>query len=153
MLDDNGAWIQGALLRGGMARVYTFPDNRAVADLMYAEEKAARAAKVGIWRHPFYRIRTPNEANKDIGTFQVVEGRILDAARVKGRVYLNFGADWRTDFTAAIGPQAAKTFRAAGFDPLILKGATVRVRGWLKRENGPMIELSHPEPLELLEKY
>lgn len=153
LIDGSGVWIQGALLRDGMARVYTFPDNRAVADLMYAEEKAARAAKIGIWRHPFYRIRTPDEANKDIGSFQLVEGRILEAARVKGRVYLNFGADWRTDFTVAIGPQAAKTFRTAGFDPLTLKGATVRVRGWLKRENGPMIELSHPEPLEILEKY
>lgn len=150
LIDGNGAWIQGAMLRDGMARVYTFPDNRAVADLMYAEERAARAAKAGIWRHSFYRVRAPDEANKDIGTFQLVEGRILDAARVKGRVYLNFGADWRTDFTVAIGPPAMKTFRAAGLDPLALKGAAVRVRGWLKRENGPMIELSHPEPLEIL---
>lgn len=153
LIDGNGVWIQGAMLRDGMARVYTFPDNRAVAEPMYAEERAARDAKVGIWRHPFYRIRTPDEANKDIGSFQVVEGRILEVARVKGRVYLNFGADWRTDFTAAIGPQAAKTFRAAGLDPLTLKGATVRVRGWLKRENGPMIELSHPEPLEILGRH
>ena len=124
-------------------------DNRAAADLMYAEERAARAAKAGIWNHPFYRVRAPDEAGKDIGSFQVIEGRILDAARVKGRVYLNFGADWRTDFTIAIGPQAAKMFRADGRDPLALKGAIVRVRGWLKRENGPMIELSHPEPLEV----
>lgn len=153
LIDGSGVWVQGALLRDGMARVYTFPDNRAVAELMYAEEKAARAARIGIWGHSFYRVRTPNETNKDIGTFQVIEGRILDAARVKGRVYLNFGEDWRTDFTAAIGPQAAKTFRAAGLDPLSLKGATVRVRGWLKRENGPMIELSHPEPLEILGRH
>lgn len=149
LVGGNGVWIQGAMLRDGMARVYTFSDNRAAADLMYAEERAARAAKAGIWNHPFYRVRAPDEAGKDIGSFQVIEGRILDAARVKGRVYLNFGADWRTDFTIAIGPQAAKMFRADGRDPLALKGAIVRVRGWLKRENGPMIELSHPEPLEV----
>jgi len=28
----------------------------------------------------------------------------------------------------------------------------VRVRGWLKPRNGPMIEASHPEQIELLEE-
>jgi hypothetical protein len=36
-----------------------------------------------------------------------------------------------------------------GMDPATLKGRTVRVRGWLKQYNGPMIEVTHPEQMEL----
>lgn len=149
---SDGTWIQGAMLRRGMARVYTFPDNRKAADALYAEERAARAAKAGIWSDPYYRIRSPAEAAKDIGTFQLVEGIVVATATVHGRMYLNFGPDWRTDFTVAVGPKTQRLFAALGLDPLALKGHRVRVRGWLKRENGPMIEISHPEPLEIFEE-
>ncbi|MCH6590875.1 MAG: thermonuclease family protein [Proteobacteria bacterium] len=55
----DGAWIQGELLRLGLARVYSFADNRALIPEMLALERRARAAGRGIWGHPFYAIRTP----------------------------------------------------------------------------------------------
>jgi endonuclease YncB( thermonuclease family) len=145
---EDGTWVQGAMLQTGMARVYTFPDNRTRAVEMYALETEARAARRGIWAHPYYAIRTPAQAAADVGTFQVIEGRVLDAARVRDRVFLNFGPNWRTDFTIAIPTKALARFRTAGLDPQALKGRTVRVRGWLKRENGPMVEATHPEQIE-----
>ncbi len=144
----DGAWIQGEILRSGLARVYSFADNRALIPEMLALERRARAAGRGIWGHPFYAIRTPAQTNRDIGTFQVVEGTVVGAARVKGRIYLNFGPDWRTDFTVTIAPKAQKLFRRAGVDPLLLEGRRVRVRGWIKRFNGPLIEATHPEQIE-----
>ena len=46
--DEAGTWIQGEMLRLGMARVYSFPDNRArVAEMLVLEGKA-RAARRGI---------------------------------------------------------------------------------------------------------
>jgi endonuclease YncB( thermonuclease family) len=143
-----GAWIQGEMLRLGLARVYGFADNRALIPEMLALERQARAAGRGIWGHPFYAIRTPARTNRDIGTFQIVEGTVVAAARVKGRIYLNFGADWRTDFTVTIGSKAQKLFRQAGVDPLALEGRRLRVRGWLKRFNGPLIEATHPGQIE-----
>lgn len=32
------------------------------------------------------------------------------------------------------------------------KGHILRVRGWLKSFNGPMIEATHPEQIEVLEE-
>lgn len=149
---DDGLWLQGEMLRLGLARVYTFADNRARAAEMLAIERAARAAGVGIWRDAFYRIRSADAvADGDVGTFQLVEGTIAAAQRVKSRIYLNFGADWRTDLTAVIEARAVPVFSAAGFDPLASDGARVRVRGWLETYNGPLIELSHPEQIEVLE--
>jgi micrococcal nuclease len=146
----DGAWVQGALLRAGMARVYSFPDNRSrIADLL-AEERAARAARQGIWGHPFYAVREADDLDRHLSTFQVVEGRVAAAARVKGTVYLNFGNDWRTDFTVRLKSPARRLFRGAGIDPLTLEGRRVRVRGWLRRYNGPLIDATHPEQVEIL---
>lgn len=144
---DDGVWVQGEMLRLGMARVYTFPDNRAQAAEMYAREAEARAARRGIWAHSFYAVRDVENLRGDLGTFQVVAGRVVDAAKAKGAVYLNFGADWRTDFTLRLDGSALKAFRAEGIDPMALKGTTVEARGWLRFQNGPMIEISHPEQL------
>ena len=150
--DEAGLWVQGELLRRGLARVYTFRDNRALAAQMLAIEADARAARRGIWRLSYYRPLAPDDAARRIGGFQLVEGRVREAALVRGRVYLNFGADWRTDFTISISPRDRRRFEAAGIDPLGYSGRRVRVRGWLKSFNGPMIDVSHPEQIEVLDE-
>ncbi|MSO91812.1 MAG: thermonuclease family protein [Rhodospirillales bacterium] len=149
---DEGLWVQGAMLRQGMARVYTFADNRARAREMLAIEAEARAARRGIWNHPYYAIRTPESVARDIGTFQIVEGQVVDAAKAKGRIYLNFGPDWRTDFTASLSTEAARQFPRQGIEPLSLKGRQVQVRGWVTKSNGPAIEVTHPEQIQILDK-
>lgn len=148
---DDGLWVQGEMLRQGWARMYTFPDNRMLASSMLALEREARSARRGIWRHPYYAVLTPESAARATNTFQLVEGTIVDAAEVKGRVYLNFGEDWKTDFTIMVPARVKRALAKQGNDPLSLEGRTVRVRGWLKSYNGPMVELTHPEQLEVLE--
>lgn len=146
---DDGLWVQGEMLRLGWARVYTFPDNRALAANMLALEREARAAKLGIWGHPYYAIVAPERAGRVVNTFQLVEGTVMDAAEVKGRIYLNFGADWKTDFTVLVPAKVRRTLARQGMDAAGFKGTKIRVRGWLKDYNGPMIEMTHPEQLEL----
>lgn len=147
---EDGLWLQGELLRRGFARVYTFPDNRALAAEMLAAEAEARAARRGLWGDPRFAARSPAEADRLIHSFQLVEGRVVRAADVRGRIFLNFGEDWRRDFTVTIAKAARRRFDGAGFDPLALEGRRVRVRGWLRRWNGPLIEATHPEQIELL---
>lgn len=151
LVAEDGTWVQGAMLERGMARVYSFADNRGAVAEMLALEAAARTARRGIWAHPFYAVLSPDEAAGRIDTFQIVEGRVLDAARVGGRTYLNFGADWRTDFTVTLPTAADRLFRSQGLDPLTLEGRRIRVRGWLGSYNGPTVEATHPEQLELLD--
>lgn len=146
-------WVQEAMLRAGLARVYTFSDNRDRAAELYAAERQARADHAGIWALDWYRIRSaadPVALGRDIGTFQVLEGRVLAAGRSGSRTFLNFGEDYRTDFTAVLDAGALRLFRAARVDPATLAGRSVRLRGWLRRENGPMIDISHPEQIEVL---
>jgi endonuclease YncB( thermonuclease family) len=149
---DDGIWLQGEMLALGLARVYTFEDNRAATREMYALERGARAAGRGIWSLASYRIRSAEEAGRYIGGFELVEGRILDVAVVRGRGYLNFGRDWRTDFTVVVPRRAGAIFHPVfGRKMEKLQGKRIRVRGWLRRYNGPMIESTHPEQIEVLE--
>lgn len=144
-------WLQHEMLVRGLARVYTFPDNRRHAAALYAAERAARAARRGIWALDRYRLLAPQDTENRIGTFQLVEGVPKNVAIVRGRAYLNFGADWKTDFTVSVAPRYLKLFRAGGVDIVSMKNQRVRVRGWLVRRNGPMIAVTHPEQIEKLD--
>lgn len=144
-------WIQGAMLDRGMARVYTFKDNRGCAAALLARERAARAAGLGIWALETYAIRKAGALGRgDQGRFVLVEGRISAVAAFRNRAYLNYGSDYRTDFTAVIEGSDLALFRAEGYDLKALGGQPVRVRGWLQMLNGPMIAISHPEQIEPL---
>jgi hypothetical protein len=148
--DEHGLWLQGEMVARGMARVRSVPDNRSrVVDLLLAEV-AARADARGIWADPFYRVRSPDEAEGDIDSFQIVEGTVIDRARVRDRIYLNFGPDWRTDFTVSIETRLLPAFEKAALDPMDLKGRRIRVRGWIESRNGPFIDATHPEQIEVL---
>ncbi len=154
-LDNGGArdvWLQEEMVRLGMARVYTWPDTFQDSEKLYAAEIKARDAQQGIWSDEYYRIRSPepNTLAQDIDSYQIVQGIVTSAADVRGQIYLNFGADYKTDFTIAIAKRDRKRFEKHGLDPLSLEGATVRVRGWIELSNGPMVWLDHPERLEVL---
>jgi len=144
-------WLQQDMLRRGLARVYTFADNREHAAVFYAAERDARRNRRGIWALDWYRILEPGGTGRHIGSFQIVEGRPAAVAIAGGTAYLNFGADWRTDFTASISKADMKLFRRAGVDVRGLEGKRLRLRGWLIRRNGPMIKLTHPEQIEVLD--
>ncbi|MCY4406326.1 MAG: thermonuclease family protein [Rhodospirillaceae bacterium] len=148
---DDGTWIQGALLAAGLARVHSLVDDRAAVAEMLVIEQRARAAGLGIWSQPRYRVRTADQANDGLNSFQLVEGRVKAAAVVRGRGYLNFGDDWREDFTVSIGPRDRRRFESDGIAIEDYEGRLVRVRGWVDSFNGPMIEATHPEQIEVLE--
>ena len=150
--EDNGKWVQGALLRQGLARVYTFADNRALAGEMLRIEALAREAGRGIWSHHHYAVREAVRVDNAVSSFQLVSGPVLRAADVRGRIYLNFGEDWKTDFTVTLDSRTRRLFEAEGIDPLGYRGKRVRVRGWIESFNGPMIEASHPEQIEVIEE-
>lgn len=150
---DGDIWAQQAMLAQGLARVYSFPDNRACLDLLFAAEGRARRGGLGIWADPYYSIQAadqPGDLLARTGQYELVEGRIVLAEKAGGRVYLNFGRFWKQDFTAVIEAPALRLFAEAGIDPLLLQQALVRIRGWVDDRDGPRIEVTHPEQIEVL---
>lgn len=153
LAEQPGTWVQQAIIGQGLARVYSFPDNRAcLAELMAAESRA-RTMKLGIWSDPYYTVRRadqPQSLADRSGRYELVEGRVLVADRAGGRIFLNFGRYWKEDFTAVIEAPALRLFGDSGLDPLVLEGALIRVRGWVDDRGGPRIEVTHPEQIEVL---
>jgi micrococcal nuclease len=143
-------WVQGELLRRGLARVASTADDRLGVDEMLAREARARQARRGIWRDRFFAVRTADEAGRYAGSFQIVEGTAVDSAMVEGQLFVNFGSNWRTAFSLRLAPEALRLFRAAGVDPASLKGARLRVRGWIRGGERPIIDVTHPEQIERL---
>lgn len=145
-------WIQGMMVKLGLARVRTTQRNPEMAEELYAFEDKAREAGLGVWENEAFEILNPEETPEHIDSFQIVEGRIESAALKNNRIYLNFGKDWRSDFTVSIAPRDKRAFSRAGLDPLGWGGQHVRVRGWLESYNGAYMEINHPQAIQLLDK-
>ncbi len=150
---EDRMWLQGELLKRGLARAYALDGNTACLAELVAHEAFARKKAEGLWAEAIYAVRSAEDVSTLLrlaGTFQIVEGTVSNAADVRGTLYVNFGEDRRQDFTVVVRPQARRAFTAAGLKPDELDGRRIRVRGWIERRGGPMIELPHPDAMERL---
>lgn len=145
----DGVWIQGALLERGLARVQTRPGEVARAEQMLAIEHNARMARLGLWGEPAFRPREASAVDGASGRFQIVHGRVLRVAPTERFVYLNFGDDWRRDFTVRIAKKLARDLADSGLDVASLAGRRLEIRGLVLEAGGPLIELSHREQMQV----
>jgi micrococcal nuclease len=146
---SDGLWLQGALLAQGLAQVQTRPGEAARAAEMLALEQRARAAGRGLWADAAYMPQDPGALDDSMGRFRIVRGRVLRVAPTESYTYLNFGADWRADFTVRVR-RTELDGALAGVDLEGLAGRLVEVRGIVLEAGGPLIELSHPEQMQVL---
>lgn len=145
-------WLQREMLARGLARVHTWPDNRAEVPALFAAERAARAARAGVWAQRAYAVNVSDPAalrGKE-KSFQLVEGTVTQVADRRGRIYVNFGRDYKTDFTVVVERENLRNWPGGAADIQALQGRQIRIRGWLKDWNGPMIEATHPQQIEFL---
>lgn len=151
-LDLGGHTLAALLVREGYAMAYSWPDTREAAARLLPLEAEARQAGRGLWGAGVLEIRTPepNTLALYLETVQIVEGRVISIGDTQDRLYLNFGFDYRTDFTVSIEQGDTARFEEAGLDLRALEGRIVRVRGWVQAINGPSISVDHPERIEVL---
>lgn len=150
-LQKGNKWVQGTLLRLGLARTMTDIRTPEMASQMYALEKQARHENIGVWLMQENKILTPEEASNHTESLGIVEGKVLGTAMKQNRTYLNFGKNWKTDFTIVINPDNRRQFFDRNIDPQKYNGKILRVRGWIGDYNGPFIEVDHPEQIEVIE--
>ncbi len=144
----NATWLQQALLEQGLARVAIAPDRSECAGELYGFEAAARRAGRGLWANPAYRIRTDHDDwRPDIGTFQVIEGKVAKVSQQGGATILDFGSDGRTGLLVSIADR--RNF--SGDELQGLFAHRLRVRGIVQDSNGrPMIAIAGPAQIEVL---
>jgi endonuclease YncB( thermonuclease family) len=146
--DEKGRWIQGEMLREGWAMVYSFSDDsHDIIEKMLAAEHEARKAKRGLWAHPYYRIINPEEAAEFINRFKLVEGKVISVHEYHNNIYINFNDHWKGSFAVFISHKHTDAFSLQNLHALV--GKTVCVRGWINYHNAPMIDITHPEEIEV----
>ncbi len=143
-------FINAELIKEGYAVVYTWPPNVKYADLFYNLQKEARENKKGLWGS--YDVIPSEEASRYINQIRTVRGRVVNTYRSEKVVYLNFGNDYRRDFTVVIFRNSWNQFRNAGIDPVVFySGKTVEVTGRIRSYNGPEIIVSSPREIRILD--
>jgi micrococcal nuclease len=145
--------VNMALIREGMAfPLLIGPCGVPVADeVLEGASDAARASK-GLYSGEVIKIVSHLDADTLIGSRAMVRGNILSIHKGRKAWHLNFGDDYRTDFTVVLFEQGRSRFREFGIDPSDLVGAEVLVIGKVKRYNGPEIILRGPDQILVL-KY
>lgn len=155
-LEANGRseWVQGTMLAAGQARAYGVPESFACVRELLAHEAEARRKRLGLWSNGVYRpmpAEQPGSLLKQRGKFERVIGTVASVGKTKSTTYLNFGTDWKSDFTVRIGkavlaanPEFARTLDT-------LKSKTVVVRGWIERRNGPLIDVADVSQIEIVD--
>jgi endonuclease YncB( thermonuclease family) len=141
------------LLAQGHARVgIEVGDPACVAELL-SQERIARIGKIGLWSDPQYGILAAGNLTGLVagrGRFAVVEGKVLSVRESGGTIYVNFGRRWSQALTVTISKRQERIFLGAGREPRAFENRFVRVRGWIEVRNGPQIEASRPEQIELI---
>lgn len=149
-----GTGLQESLVGHGAARVSARAGGIACASALHRVEEAARRGGRGLWADLNFAplmAESGTWMRTELGRFVLVQGKVLSVRQSGGTIYVNFGRRWTRDFTAAIPRRLQGAFRAAGRDPQSFNGRNIRVRGWLERRAGPVIEVTAPEQFELLE--
>jgi endonuclease YncB( thermonuclease family) len=149
----DGGWLQAIQVAAGEARVHGDGVNRIGLRALLGIEATARGAKRGIWRHAAFAVKDAVDPTLErfADSFQIVEGRVVSAEIVKGTGYVNFGTDWKSDLTLVVKKAVLALGDPAMVDLPSLAGRSIRCRGWLDLHDGPTIDVTHPEQIEVLE--
>ncbi len=143
-------WVQGFLLKNGLARILPGADNIEMVAQMSALENEAITEKRGLWASDKFGVLPPETADKAMNNWAIIEGTIAKTGMSNNTVFLNFGDDWRKDFTIGIEGEVRRQMAKRNLDSMGLAGKRVRVHGWVESYNGPYIKLSHAAWLEIL---
>lgn len=149
-IKNSDLWLQGYLLRNGLAQLMPTKNNTEMAKQMLTLEHEAIKQKRGLWNKEQYALLTPETAESGDNTWSVVDGVVKSTAMVNNVTYINFGNDYRKDFTIGVKSSVRRDLTKSGINIQMLTGKTIRVHGWMENYNGPYIELSSAEWIEVL---
>jgi len=141
-------FVNARLIEEGYAVLYTFPPNVKHTDSFVESQKKAQKKKKGLWGS--FAIIDHTQANQYINQVRSVEGRVMSTYKSKKCIYLNFGRDYKKDFTVVIFNNTLDFFNRKGVDPVsFYTGKKIRVMGRIREYNGPEIIVNSPYEIEV----
>ena len=148
LVEISGRKLNFMLAGEGLAEPMLIPPcANAAAETILEASASALGRRAGVYRSPLYDPVSHLRASERLGKRSVVFGKVLNIHKGKKAVHLNFGSDWKTDFTAVLFHRGLFRFKALGLDPEDLVGRDVFVLGKIESYYGPQIVVNIPEQI------
>lgn len=156
---QNGSqkWFQTQIIKAGMglfmpeplAKKYNaYCDSNALKQLLQSSSHQ-NTSDQDIALVPVYA--ADNKALWELeGHFVIVEGVVLRTHMSEKNIFLNFGTEWKSDFTAVVSADSKVSLHKHFKSFTDFEGKRLQVRGFLDLYNGPSMRLDHPLQVELL---
>jgi Staphylococcal nuclease homologue len=151
---SDGRLLQAELVAAGLAVVRPEGMPPDCVRMLLALEDSARTARLGLWRDSNIIANASEESSLSArsGLYGLVEGRVVSIGYGSRLVFVDFGRNYRTDFTVMMQNALVPRLRDAGISLDSLSGRAVRVRGVIEESGGPAIRIADPFALELLDR-
>jgi micrococcal nuclease len=144
-----GTFVNKKLIEEGYAVLYTYPPNLKYVDSLAESQKYARKNDKGIWG--VYQTINHKQAHKFINQIRTIKGKVLNTYKSDKCTYLNFGSNYKTDFTVVIFNNSLDYFHKKGINPVdFYPGKLVEVSGKIREYNGPEIIINSPEEIRVI---
>jgi hypothetical protein len=148
--------LQENWLAAGVAQASPHYGDISCTERLDAAETVARRENLGLWKdHGIFSTRQAKRLSNAAGTYVIAEGRIVSLGKTRNTRYLNFGRYWKRDLTATVPVSSETLFEKAlaryGLALDDLAGRAVRLRGVIEVHDGPLIRLTHPGQLIVLD--
>lgn len=142
-------FVNKELVRQGYAVLYTFVPNVKYVDLLVQAQKEAQAAGRGLWQD--YKAIAPDQAHDYIGKIHTVKGKVVSTYESDQVIFLNFGPNYREDFTVVIFRSTADFFTECQLKPVdFYQGRILEVTGLIQEHNGPQIVINTPDQIRII---
>ena len=150
----DGRWLQAELVAAGLAVARPDGGTAPCMQKLLTAESAARMAEAGLWADSNFRVKRADDPSLFMrnGIYDLVEGRVVSVGYGSRMVFLDFGRNFRTDFTVMVPNALVPRLLDAGIAVDSLKGRAVRVRGVIEDSGGPAIRIADPLALEILDR-
>jgi len=151
VIQSGGVNVNLSLVKEGVALPLLIPPCGIpiAEDVLAVASEAARAGK-GLYSGKAMRIVSHLAADTLIGERAMVQGKIVGLSKGPKAWHLNFGDDYRTDFTAVLFSNGRERYSELGVMPESLVGSEVLVIGKVKSYNGPEIIVNGPGQIIVL---
>jgi len=146
------SWVQERLAERGLVRVERPRLTPACNKRLRDAEATAIAAQTGLWgevAHGIWDARDPSLTSR-IGLYEVVEGLVLSVGTRTYMTFVDFGREYRRDFTVMITPSMVEKLAVAGMVVADIAGRRVRVRGVIEMSGWPAIRLKQVDEIAIL---
>jgi len=143
VVDEKGTVAQSTLVSEGLSWAYITKENKALHTELKNIEKEARKNKKGFWGNELYVVKNINNVKDFINSYQLVEGIVKSVSTVKNSVYLNFGDNWKEDFTVRFPYLKNKDYSNWA-------GKKILARGWVESYYGPMINIENDAQIDII---